>query len=362
MGKTGRRTLPLKKEAVLLEALRKVAPGTELREAVEHIIAAKTGGLIVIGDTNRVSPICNGGFALNCPLSSQRLYELAKMDGAIVLNQDVTQILRANVHLVPDSSMPTKETGMRHRTAERLARQTKALVISISQKRDIVSLFLSDIKYVLEDIRVIIAKANQALQTLERYKNKHDQVAANLSALEFEDLVAISDVVSAIQRSEMVLRIANEVDRYIVELGVEGRLLRMQLVELVGNIAEDSLMLLNDYAADNTRVPKIKVKLAALSSDALLDSTEVCNLLGFDGDNILEEVVHARGYRMLKKIPRLPAPVVEKIVNRFSDFQNILKASIDSLDEVEGVGRVRAQTIQDGLKRLREYSVLERYI
>lgn len=362
MKKKARPRTSNKKEEMLIEALRTVAPGTEFREGVEHIIAAKTGGLIVIGDTQKVLPLCNGGFTLNCPLSPQRLYEVAKMDGAIILNEDVTQILRANVHLVPDSSLPTKETGMRHRTAERLARQTNALVISISQKRDIVSLYISDMKYALEDMRIIIPKANQALQTLERYKIKLDQVSANLSALEFEDLVALSDVVSAIQRAEMVERVAHEVERYISELGIDGRLFKMQLVELVGNVEEDSLMMLKDYSADIRRVSQTKLQLAGVASDVLLDPDNICDMLGFDGDNVLERIVHARGFRLLRKIPRLPAPVVEKIVDRFSDFQSILQASIQSLDDVEGVGRVRAQAIQDGLKRLREYSVLERYI
>lgn len=352
-----------RKEQMLIQALETVAPGTELRLGLEHIISAKTGALIVVGDSEEVMRLSNGGFEIDCEFTSQKIFELAKMDGAIILDKDVRRIRRANVHLVPDSSLPTSETGMRHRTAERVARQTGKLVISISQKRDVVSLYVGDTKYALEDIRVILAKANQALQTLEKYKLRLDQVLSNLSALEFEDLATLADVLMVIQRSEMVERIAKEVRFYISELGIEGRLIRMQLDELMGSVVEDSLLVIKDYCAKKARAENVKKQLADLSSDDLLELAVIGRVLGYEeAGETIDLPIHPRGYRLLKKIPRLPIAVVDKIVDKFSDLQRVLHASIETLDDVEGVGTVRAKAIQDGLKRLKEYNLLERYI
>ena len=347
----------------LIRALEKVAPGTELREGLEHILSARTGALIVIGDYEEVQPLCNGGFELSVEFTAQRLFELAKMDGAIVMDGDISRILRANVHLVPDPTLPTSETGMRHRTAERVARQTKALVISISQRRDIISLYLDGIKYALQDIRVLLAKANQALQTLEKYKIRLDEVLANLSALEFEDLATLLDVVTVLQRSEMVTRVSREVERYISELGTEGRLIRMQLDELVGTTEEQSTMIIKDYAVDPTQVDAISESLAELTPEELLDLSEIAKALGYkEVVDLLELPVHSRGYRLLSKIPRLYTDIIEKIIDRFHNLQAIMSASIEELNSVDGVGPIRAKAIKDGLQRLKEYNILERYI
>ena len=350
------------KNKKLINVLEKVAPGTDLRSAIEQILRARTGALIVMGDTPSVKRVVNGGFNLECDFTPHRLYELAKMDGAIILDDDAKRILSANVHLVPDSSLATSETGIRHRTAERVARQTKAVVISISQKREVVSVYFEGHKHVIEDIPVVLAKANQALQTLEKYKSRLDQVTANLSALEFEDLVVLIDVITVIQRGEMVERIAREINRYISELGVDGRLLRLQLDELMGGVTEDALMVLKDYAIEPRFADKTKAQLTEMSNEALLDLVSITQMVGYDGTNILDKSVHPRGYRMLKRIPRLPIKIVNKIVDRFGSLKAVVNASNDLLDDVDGVGAVRARAIQDGLKRLKEYNLLERYI
>lgn len=350
-----------REEKRLIKALEMVAPGTELREALEHIIKAGTGALIVIGDSERVKSLSSGGFEFNAPFSTQKLFELAKMDGAIILDEEISRILRANVHLVPNPRLPTKETGIRHRTAERVAKQTKALVISISQRRDVVYLYAGNIKYTLEDIRSILAKANQALQTLERYKTSLNEVSANLNALEFEDLVTLSEVALVIQRFEMVRRVAEEIERYISELGTEGRLIKMQLEELMAGVEEDNLMALKDYCRDPKRAEKTRQSLSQLESEVLLDPLEICRFLGYkDGVNLLDQPVHPKGYRLLNRVPRLPTIVVGKIVAKFGDLQTLIQADLKELDTVEGVGEARARIIQEGLKRLREYSLVER--
>jgi len=350
-------------EKELVRALEKVAPGTELREGLEHILSARFGALIIIGDVEEVESLCNGGFELSVEFSAQRLFELAKMDGAIIMDQGLSRILRANVHLVPDPTLPTSETGMRHRTAERVARQTKALVISISQRRDIISLYLDGIKYALQDIRILLAKANQALQTLEKYKVRLDEVLANLSALEFEDLVTLLDVVTVLQRSEMFGRVSREIDRYISELGTEGRLIRMQLDELSGNTEEKSTTIIKDYALEPDKVDEIKDKLADLTPEALLDLSKIAQILGYEEVvDLFEQPAHSRGYRLLSEIPRLPLSAIDKIVGRFHNLQAIMNASIDELNLVDNIGTARAKAIKDGLQRLKEYNILERYI
>jgi diadenylate cyclase len=188
-------------------------------------------------------------------------------------------------------------------------------------------------------------------------------VLANLSALEFEDLVTLLDVVTALQRSEMVGRVSREIERYISELGTEGRLIRMQLDELVGNTEEQSLMIIKDYVLGSKKVGEVKEQIADLTPEELLDLTEIAQILGYkETVDLLEQPVHPRGYRLLNKIPRLPMSVIEKIVSRFHDLQSIMSASTEELDAVDGVGEIRARAIKHGLQRLKEYNILERYI
>src|SRR5437764_317011 len=220
----------------MIEALAAVAPGRPLREGLDRILQANMGGLIVVGDGPEVLNISTGGFLLGADFTPQRLSELAKMDGAIILARDASRIARANVHLVPNPNVPTSETGTRHRTAERVARSIDVPVISVSEDLGMVAVYRNEMKHPLEAIPRLLNRANQALQTLERYKTRLDSVSGNLSALEVEDLVTIRDVVSVLQRAEMVRRIAEEIDCYIVELGADGRLVLLQLEELMGGV------------------------------------------------------------------------------------------------------------------------------
>ncbi len=347
----------------LVETLRMVAPGTPFRQGLDNIVAARTGALIVVGDSPEVMEIVEGGFKVNIEFTPSRLYELAKMDGAIILSEDARRILYANAQLVPEPAIPSFETGIRHRSAERFAKQTGALVVSISQRRNIITIYRGTMKYVLEDINVVVAKANQAIQTLEKYKFVLERALNHLSALEFDDLVTVLDVAVVIQRTEMVSRIAAEIDKYISELGTEGRLINMQMKELVADVEEEGLMVIRDYAAPrvDVRAREIRDKVSAWSSEELLDLDSVGRVLGYGTDvNVLELNVSPRGYRLLRRIPRLPIPVIENVIKRFSNLQDILEATIDELDEVEGIGKARAKTIKEGLRRLREQILLDR--
>jgi diadenylate cyclase len=347
-----------------MSALAAVAPGTPLREGIDRVLQANMGALIVVGDGPEVLNICSGGFLLDAAFSPQRLSELAKMDGAIILASDSSRIARANVHLVPNPNVPTSETGTRHRTAERVARSIDVPVISVSEDMSIIAVYVDDEKHPLETIPRLLVRANQALQTLERYRQRLDSVSAALSALEVEDLVTVRDVVSVLQRTEMVRRIADEISSDIVELGVDGRLVKLQLDELLGGVDDDRRFVILDYfdAEAEWALDKAMTALSDMGTEELLDLKGVAGTLHLPGTAVdLDANVQPRGYRLLSRIPRLPESVVDRIVGRFGSLQKIMRATIDDLDEVTGVGGSRARAIKEGLSRLAETSILDRY-
>lgn len=347
-----------------MRVLAAVAPGMPLREGLDRILQANMGALIVVGDGPEVLNICSGGFLLDAAFSPQRLSELGKMDGAIILTGDISRIARANVHLVPNPNVPTSETGTRHRTAERVARSIDVPVISVSEDMSIIAVYVGDEKHPLETIPRLLARTNQALQTLERYRSRLDNVSASLSALEVEDLVTIRDVVSVLQRTEMVRRIADEISHDIVELGVDGRLVKLQLEELMGGVEDDRRLVILDYFHPESgwHLKQAMSALAEMGTEDLLDPKAVGSTLHLPGGAIdLNASVQPRGYRLLSRIPRLPESVIERIVDRFGTLQKIMRATIDDLDDIRGVGRTQARAIKEGLSRLAETSILDRY-
>jgi len=356
--------VPLRRSEALLDALRMVAPGTPLRDGIDRILQASKGALIVVGDGPEVLSVCSGGFLLDAEFTPQRLSELAKMDGALILAADCSRVARGNVHLVPDPNIPTAETGTRHRTAERVARQIDVPVISVSEAMSVVTIYRDDMKYTLEPIPRVLAKANQALQTLERYKNRLDAVSGSLSALEVEDLVTVRDAVTVLQRAEMVRRIADEIEGYIIELGSEGRLVMLQLEELMGGVEDDRRLVSKDYfvSSQELELDEVMKQLAQLTTEELLDLKEVAGVLNLAQGTGLDWSLQPHGYRLLHKIPRLPEVVADRVVARFHNLQKIMRASMKDLDDVEGVGETRARAIKEGLSRLAETSILDRYV
>ncbi len=347
----------------MLEALRIVAPGTTLRDGIDRILQARMGALIIVGDGPEVLALCSGGFLLDAEFTPQRVSELAKMDGAIILAGDCSRVARANVHLVPDPFIPTQETGTRHRTAERVARQIGNTVISVSEEMSVVSVYRRNERHTLEPIPRLLARADQALQTLERYRARLDSVNGALSALEVEDLVTVRDVVSVLALTEMVRRIAEEIEWYIVELGTDGRLAHLQLDELMQGVGDDRRLVARDYAVTTSGWTMVDVvdALAALSTEDLLDLRVVQSVLNLPGGADLDSLSQARGYRLLNKVPRLPSVVADRVVEHFGSLGRIMRASVDDLVHVEGVGETRARAIKEGLSRLAENSILDRY-
>ena len=339
-----------------------MSPGTALREGLENILRAKTGGLIVIGDDDNVMKIVDGGFNINSDYSPAYVYELAKMDGAIVLSSDLKKIIYANTQLVPDYTLTTYETGTRHRTANRVAKQTGNVVIAISQRRNIITVYKGDLKYVLQESSVILARANQAIQTLEKYVTVLDRVINNLNLLEFQDLTTIFDVVTAIQRTEMVMRVVEEIKRYIVELGNEGRLIAMQLSELIRFIERDGILLIRDYCKEDMDYNEIYNEIQRLTAEELVDLDLISKLLGYGGMPLTDTLISPKGFRILFKVPRIPVSVIENLVRHFKQLKFVIDADTEELDQVDGIGEARAKAIRSGLKRIKEQIYLKNEI
>jgi diadenylate cyclase len=356
---------PSEREERLRNVLATVAPGTQLRDGLERILRGNTGALIVLGMDRQVEAMCTGGFPLDVEFSATRLRELCKMDGAVVLTTDGLRITRAATHLMPDPTVPTEESGTRHRTAQRVARQTGFPVISVSQSMRIISLYVDDRRYVLESSGELLSRANQAIATLERYKTRLDEVSNALSALEIEDLVTVRDAAMVSQRLEMVRRIADEVTGQVVELGTDGRLLALQLEELMAGVDADRELIVRDYQPAGRKArPAAQVldELAELSATDLLDLTQVARVMGLPSTpEGLESAVSPRGHRLLARVPRIPAAILDRVVEHFGGLQKLLAASVEDLQVVDGVGETRARAVREGISRLAEVSIIDRF-
>jgi diadenylate cyclase len=353
-----------RRDGKLLAAISRVAPGTDLRQGIDDIIRSRAGALIVVGDPEKLAFLYSGGLRLDQPLTPQFLYELAKMDGAIILDSALTRIAYANVQLMPDPTIASAETGTRHRTAERVAKQTAALVLSISQQRETVTLFLGERRYQLDSIADLLARTNQALHTLETYRQRLEQVKTRLTALEFQNAVMLDDVLVALQRAEMTMRMAEEIERDCIELGSEGRVIEMQLGELIAGVPKELSLLIADYhaSADAAAHKAAEAELHRVPYQALLVFEQLAELLGYADVDPVDYALTPRGYRVLSHIPRVPDAVVRQIVADLSGLDAIVRASQRDLEAVTGVGEVRAREIKEGLRRLQEHNLVDRYL
>ena len=350
------------KEDNITRILKRISPGTTIRDALDNILKARTGALILFTDNEEIlKEVVDGGFYINEDYTPSKLYELAKMDGGIVLSSDMKKILYANAQLIPSYEIQTIETGTRHRTAERTAKQTGELVISISQRRNIITVFKDNDRYILEDTEVVLNKANQAIQTLEKYKKVFNKKLDVLNEYEFNDIVTLDNVVTVIQRAEMVMRIVDEIKVQIAELGQDGRLVQMQLEELMGGIEKEELLIIKDYSiSKNKSDEELIEEISNLSYEGLLKESNLAKILGYDSFEDYDEVgVYPRGYRILNKIPRMPSNIVENLIEEFKSFQHIIEADIDELVKVDGIGEVRAKNIRTAIRRMQEQFVFE---
>lgn len=376
----------------LMAALSMVSPGTPLRSGLDRVLQAKRGALVVVGDDPVILSICTGGFLLDAEFSPQRLSELAKMDGAIILAADASRIARANVHLMPKASVPTTETGTRHRTAERVARSVDVPVITVSESMAVVTVYRGGRKHTLQRTGRLIDRSTQAISTMERFKARFDAAMSALSTLEVEDAVLVQDVVAVLQPGEMVLRFLEEVDGYLVELGEDGRLIKLQMEDVGAGLREALQLVVMDYTAQlsenpiarssarvaSGRVPSaggravatdgvnaLLSRLHSLSYESLLDPFQVAAAVNLPtpegGVGLLDFEVEPRGYRLLHRLPKISEVIIDRMVLRYGTLPNIMKASALDLEKIEGVGDATARAVKSGLARLAEVSILERY-
>ncbi len=344
------------------DALARVAPGTPLRDGIDRVVRSKAGALLVLSDDADVLSICSGGFLVDAPYSPQRLSELAKMDGAIILSTDGGRIARANVHLVPDPTVPTSETGTRHRTAERVARSLDVPVVSASEEMGVINVYAGGGKRQLQEVGHLLDRANQALQTLERYKVRLDDAITNLTAVEVEDVVTLRDVVAVVQRGEMVHRIAEEIETMIIELGIDARLLRLQLDELYGEIDDELDLVVADYLPDGRTVADALHSMSQLSDDEVSNLRLTADALspGGDSTDLAQEVV-PRGMRLLHRVSRLPTATAIDVADHFGGLAKLQRATVDDLMVVDDVDETTARAIRDTLSRVTESTILDQY-
>lgn len=336
----------------ITETLERLAPGTSMRYALERIIQQGKGGLVVLGQNEKVKAASSGGFVLNgASFSPARLAELSKMDGGIVLDHSWEDIIAANVHFVPDGSIPTDETGARHRTAERLAREAEVPVVAVSEGRRVATLFYGDHKIELATPTEVAAYVNHELQTLERLRNRLDEAEDRLTRLEVSGAATNRAVVTVVQRAELAERLGTVIRERTRTLGDEGRIATLQLNDLLAGVRATEELVLADYLRPlrSGSVEKALGRLGELSGSELEDPARVAKEIGLSD---LDDDADARGHRLLSRVGRLPDSVREDIVRHFGSVERLLKASEAQLIAVEGVGGSRARQLSAFFHRM----------
>ena len=344
----------------LEEMLLQITPGTPLREGVYNIIDAGIGALIVVGMDEAVEKMLDGGFYINCEYTPERIFELAKMDGAIIVDEECKTIIYANVHLQVDRKYSSEESGTRHRTAQRAGKQTNKLVIAVSERRKTISLYKGEMRYKLKDMSEIMNEASQALKTMERYRYVLDKSLANLTILELDDIVTIYDAALVLQRFEMMMRIEEELKGYVLELGVEGRLIELQLEDLAQDIHEEMLEFLSDYKSEDVEYESILAQLREFNNTELLEIENFANVLGYKKSySSLDNKISPKGYRILGKISKLTKKDIEKLVSNYGELSSIQEAPIEELSDTK-LSKLKIKAIKNGLKRLKFTVELEK--
>ena len=338
--------------ALLRSALQDIAPGTALREGLERIQRSHTGALIVLGFSPELQELCSGGFDLDVEFTASRLRELCKMDGAVIIDPTNWRIRKANVQLFPDQSIPTDESGMRHRTAQRTAYQTHLPVLSVSASMRLISISVGKYHHIVEEPEALLSRANLAVDTLDRYSQRLDEVLQTLTILEMRDSATIRDVATVMQRMEMIRRITSEINEYLEELGSEGRLLALQVDDLVRGAGSERALVLRDYIRDSSAVATAEAALSELASDRLVDLAAIANVLGlgvYDPSD-LDRMIQPRGVRALSLVPRLPWNVIKEITSHWENLADLREASVEDLQQIEGIGPYRAKLIRETLE------------
>lgn len=336
------------------DVLKIFSPGTAIRTALDDILHAGMGALIVL-EKEGISNIIDGGFRINCKFSPQRLVELAKMDGAIVLSNDLKKILYSNVFLNPNTKISTKETGTRHKAAERTAKQYGAIVIAVSERRRKTSLYFGEENYCLEETSEILRRAAETLQILEKQKENFDEMLSHLNVLEITNLVSMEDVCKVLQTSEIIRRISESVKRYLIELGKEGIIVSMRLKELVKNVQKERIEIISDYfSSGKTKKEEI---LSGINLDFLLETQNILRILFSE---IHDKPISSGGFRILEKTNLLKKEI-KLLVDTFETLDRVFDSDRNSLlDLFKNENLV--DSILEELKKLKEKILMSKRI
>ena len=339
-----------------------LAPGTPLRSAIDRVQEASLGAIVVLGDPSDLSGIIRGGFKLNTPYTPQKLYELSKMDGGIILSEDIKTIYGANIQLQPNSNIKTDESGTRHQSAHRVAKQTGNLVITVSERRNKITIYKGEFRYTLHDIGDLLVTSSQAMTALEKYAVAISKNLINLTVSEFDNMVTLYDIVEIIRMYGLLFRMSDELIEYISELGAEGRLVKIQYQEIMLNQDEEFTDLIRDYKKNDEKVEKVMENLRMLNKEELLEDENIVEILGYNLKNIsLDEIINSRGYRILGTINKVTKKDIEMLVAEFTEIQAILMATAEEMTQVKGISKLKAEHINKALIRLRNRVMLDRY-
>ena len=322
-------------------------PGQPLRNGVDLVADKKTGALIVIGTSAKLEKISSGGITLNnCSYTPEMLSELAKMDGAIIVDANVNNILKANVHLNPSDSIPTSQTGTRHRTAERVSVETELSVIAVSEESSTIKVFSDNIVNELEESSIIFGKVNESLQSIDRTRRRFDDAVLELGELEVEYTLTNQQVLEVIQRGELLGRLSHQVRKEATDLGEDSGLVMIQIDSLESGVRNTLDLVLKDHlpAKRFRNINKAVDEIANLTYEELNSIQHLGSVLFMVS---LDEVSTSKGYRILARLPGLPDNLHDSLIQKFKTLPNLLTASTDKLFEVEGIGRNRAQQLRE---------------
>lgn len=340
-------------EVSLDEAIRLTAPGTALRHSLDMIIAANLGALICVGDSDRVLAAGNDGFPLNISFTANRLFELSKMDGAIVIDRDLTQIMRANFHLNPDSSLPTTETGMRHRTAARMSLLTDAMVISVSERRQVVNIYVNGQSYQIRTVAELMTRVSQLLATLQTTRQTLDRSLLRLTSLELDNYVTLGDIASIYSQFELLSATDQNLQDIIAQLGVEGRTVEMQRMQLVGDMDHEYSLMIRDYASRSTveEAQNIREQFQALAAKNELDIKNIASVLGYE-DRKEDSVMVPLGLRTLSRISVVREGMADKIVDEYGSLQELLDDIQQNPERLDEIGIRNSVILADSLLKM----------
>ena len=335
------------------QAILTTAPGTAVRRALDMIIAGHLGALICVGDTDAVLAAGNDGFPLNISFTANRLFELSKMDGAIVIDRDLTQIMRANFHLNPDPSLPTSETGMRHRTAARMSLLTKALVISVSERRQVVNLYIGGRSHQLRTVPEVMSSASQLITTLQTTRQSLDRSLLRLTTLELDNYVTLGDVTTILNYFETLMTAADELDKCIDQLGSEGRTVEMQREQLVGDMEEEYVLMIRDYARDSSEshAEEIRAHLHDSDPSTLRSPKYVAKALGYD-DLREDSVMVPLGLRTLNRVSVVREGMADKIVDEYGNLRELMDDIEQNPARLDNIGVKNPSILADSLYRM----------